>query len=1102
MPVDLLTAEGSAPVDLLAGGPVDLLAAETPEAKSTRLRAALPETLNFAGMDTGIPINEELAAYLTTLGAGMSGSYRGAKQILGLDKDQEALNQANINALSDIPGLTGTMATAGSFMGAGLDPVTLALPISKAKSLLDMAKYGAAGGAAAGALQPIAEGGSRAVNAATGTVAGAVMSPVIGAVASRFKMPIRAPRESAAIEGQAVKVPPVETKQTPAQIIDEYMAVRAGYATATNSDSRVVLYHASPKEFLQFDKQAATPTGLGGAGHYFSDKMPNRDTGAYGKYVISVEVPKSKLADLSVVEKNPEIKNIKNVDEWLKSNGYEGTYNPSTGEYVIFDPNKFNPYKTRGSINPSLAAQMGGATVGAATGAATADEGAPPAEIASRALLGGLGGWQLAKFGADKIIGIKIKPSTVAIGNIPTKATSQANKIEVVGDAAEPLFQKEMSTPLHKKITLLATEYYESGGVRDPKLLVSDDIAMKLGMGDIAPEMAAKYGITPEEISGVFRTSITDHARAMAYLSHVSRSLNMTKEEGEAIAKAGAALEDAAYVRPLWKKVTDTWRAMLVTQPATAVRNAISQAGRIGLDVIQAPLDSWIQKLTGRPQTAHPMDGLEEVFSLFQKNKDNTDLILKSFPDAKRRMFQTYLSDVTTATGQPAEGAFWTGVNKVVDVANILNRTQEFVIRRALFQSKLAQEMRNRGKDLATIIKTNAIDSIPEDAIKAATKNALDKTFAETPAWGTMSKKLIDAVNAVPGAALAMPFPRFMYNAIRFQYEFSPMGILSYLSKAERAAFAAGDVQKVSKAVIGTAMLGAAFGVRNADNAGEKWYEWTKDNGDVVDLRPFNPFASYLFVADVLKRQRDGTLYKLSGSDIAQGLLSTNMRAGTGLYLLDNAVTLMSKSANDKKLSTKGAELTGDFLAGFFTPLNVMRDAYDQFTDGQSVMRDTRSESFLGPIKNRIPVVSQTLPEAELPTREGPKISKDPLLRQATGLFISGPKNAFEVELDRLGFERSEILPNTGDHELDVKYARAMGAVAQRFLVPLADSDKFQSLDDSVKGVVLHEAIAGVRQEVTKAVNATLPPEKRMEMQLKKQTPRLKYLLQDFGVMP
>lgn len=1264
MPFEPLVAESSQTGFMPLSEMKGFIPLESSEDKTTRLRGALPETLNFAGMDTGIPINEELSAYLTTLGAGISGSYRGAKQILGMDNGEEALNQANVNALSDIPGMPGGFATAGGFMGAGLDPVTLALPVGKAKSLLDIAKYGAIGGTAAGALQPVAESGSRVVNAAVGAGAGAVMAPAIGYVANRLargaRIPFRTPTKEPTVNvptgavapaGEAV-VAPVE--KPPQQVVDEYMATIAGkpnespsvkavetpvgvdvptipempevlkppkvtsllakikqmggidpsYAKDLTGESKMGAKGVPVGTFAKGTWEGGHGTGLddlatrlhdegwdipvqdpdggvsaltrmiqeelGGNKAYsfadqervFAHEMSSRQwqeaqdfaaQAGIDKWVPKIEPaearsvlqalghesdgPSYTLADLTkraTVLNEAEAERLAIQSEGLTDAQYAkqlwGFINEHTGQSKVavqatagttrlgetVQPSSGSSTQAgqaaaaevgaggggqTGSINPSLAAKGGGAMVGATAGAVTADENAPPAEIASRALLGGLAGWQLAKFGSDRIGGIKIKPSS-AVGNIPAKAAvNQPKPIEVIGDAAEPLLQKEMSTPLHKKITLLAKEYYAGGGERDPNILISDDIALKLATGKVAPEMASKYGITPDEISDIFRTSITDHARAMAYLSHVSRNINMTDEERDVIAKAGSALEDAAYVRPLWKKVTDTWRALLVTQPATAMRNAITQAGRIGLDVIQAPMDSWLQKLTGRPQISHPMDGLEEVMSFFQKNKENTDKILQSFPDAKKRMFQTYLSDVTAASGQPVEGAFWTGVNKVVDVANILNRTQEFVIRRVLFQTKLAQEMRGRGKDLAEIIKTNDIGAIPEDAIKAATKNALDKTFAETPAWGTMSKKLIDAVNSVPGASLAIPFPRFMYNAIKFQYEYSPIGILSYLSPTERAAFAQGDVQKVSKAVIGTAMLGAAFGIRNADNAGEKWYEWTKDNGDVVDLRPFNPFASYLFVADVLKRQRDGTLYKLSGSDIAQGLLSTNMRAGTGLYLLDNAVSMMSKSADAKKLGTKAKELTGDFLAGFFTPLNVLRDAYDQFTDGQSTLRDTRSEPILGPLKSRIPGVSQTLPEAELPTRAGPKITEDPLLRQATGITVNSPKNALESELDRLGFERSEILPSTGDHELDVKYAKAMGALAQKFLVPLADSSKYLAMSDETQGYLLHEVIGLVRREVEHTINQNLPPEKQREMFLKKQTPRLKYLLKEFGVM-
>ena len=124
----------------------------------------------------------------------------------------------------------------------------------------------------------------------------------------------------------------------------------------------------------------------------------------------------------------------------------------------------------------------------------------------------------------------------------------------------------------------------------------------------------------------------------------------------------------------------------------------------------------------------------------------------------------------------------------------------------------------------------------------------------------------------------------------------------------------------------------------------------------------------------------------------------------------------------------------------------------------------------------------------------------DPLLRQATGVTRGGPKNALEKELDRLGFERREILPSTGDKELDAKYAGVMGAVSERVLVPLIESEKFRGLTDAVKGVVLHEVLSEVRHEVREGVNETLPPEKQLEMEIRRQPPRLRILLEELGV--
>src|SRR5262249_21696678 len=96
----------------------------------------------------------------------------------------------------------------------------------------------------------------------------------------------------------------------------------------------VSLYHSSPKKFGAFTGQG-TETGLGGKAFYFSDKPE----AAYGENVVKVNVPTNKILNLEDVDSG-KVTGIRN-DADIKKAGYEGTLNPSTGEYTIYDPNKF-----------------------------------------------------------------------------------------------------------------------------------------------------------------------------------------------------------------------------------------------------------------------------------------------------------------------------------------------------------------------------------------------------------------------------------------------------------------------------------------------------------------------------------------------------------------------------------------------------------------------------------------------------------------------------------------------------------------------------------------------------------------------------------------
>ena len=350
--------------------------------------------------------------------------------------------------------------------------------------------------------------------------------------------------------------------------------------------------------------------------------------------------------------------------------------------------------------------------------------------------------------------------------------------------------------------------------------------------------------------------------------------------------------------------------------------------------------------------------------------------------------------------------------------------------------------------------------------------------------------------------SIVVPFARFMVLSLKFSYEFSPFGILSYASKAERAALMAGDVEKAARFAIGVGMTGAAIEIRERFG-GEKWYEINLPNGEVFDARPFAPLSTYLFIAYVTKKMIDGDLQDVTAKDIIQGLASTNFRAGTGLAITDEFLEFLSTGIGPDFDIAKGFEKAGqglgNLVAGFFTFMSPLRDAYDQYTDGRAIVRDTSQQPFLGPIKAKFPFFSQSLPEAEFPTRAGPKFFVDPVKRQATGLSVKGAKNPMEKELDRLGFKRSEILPGSGDKEVDREVARVMGPVVENFMSPIVTTQGYQKLSDGVKGLIISETIAVIRSEARKFVNENLPEEKQIKIQIKRLSRRTRNLLKEIG---
>ena len=673
---------------------------------------------------------------------------------------------------------------------------------------------------------------------------------------------------------------------------------------------------------------------------------------------------------------------------------------------------------------------------------------------------------------------------------------SESQAFETAGrlGVKDGLTEARFTMPVKQNIKEAAEELLVRGDVKlDPNRLVKDQVMELLQTNRIGgPEFKdtlKRHGVTIDEFSNMWGVDTTKAARELNLLSQLRAKTkqlygNATPEELEILRQTGMDYE--AQAKGFWTRLNNVWRGSLTSQLSTAIRNFETQVGRVGLDVLQKGLDAGLQRLIpGAPRNAHPADGFSAVLKIFQRDKTGkmAEDILSRFPKEHQDLYMRYSSDLNRA-GVGTD--LMSKAERTVEVLNWANRFQEYAIRNAVFVSELDVALRGKGKSLEKIISENKVGTIERADIQKAVDKALEMTwgrdfspFAEGPEG--VAGKFIRFINSVPFVTnAAVPFPRFLMNAMKFQFEFSPLGFLKLLSKEERAAIAKGDTQTISRALIGTGMLLTAMQFRDSEYAGEKFYEFRLPGGEIIDMRPFNPFVSYLFVADVVSRAQSGTLSSLTVKDIAMGLLSTNIRAGAGLYIVDNIIENFAGIDTSEKGLRAGKALAGSVLSGFLVPIQQLRDVYSDLSDwlgsGQeSIIRDTKDSPFVGPFLEKIPFATRDFPEVESPTREDPIRRVMPTVKQLTGLGLREPKNPAERELDRLGFTRGEIAPSTGTPEADRLINKHLGPMVEQVASAFVETDFYQEATNEVKGGLLREIVLGLRHQAINAAKQENP---------------------------
>lgn len=639
-------------------------------------------------------------------------------------------------------------------------------------------------------------------------------------------------------------------------------------------------------------------------------------------------------------------------------------------------------------------------------------------------------------------------------------------KIEQVKQAAGQVIEQAAKNP----------EVLENEGRR-----LFERVAQALEKGEIEitgdlEALITKHGVTPEQFAAEWRFAATQSGRSLKVLSDLQKQLRVVALKDPAVAKL---LQGVDVSPSAWQTASDLYRALdkprrasMVSAPATAIRNAISQTGTYSLEVVSAALSGAMRLPAEGPGAFR--EAYEHLAAMGRKL---TPAARKQLGDALDR----YPLEQRRLLGGPVQDVVLT--DKLLKGLNIFNSTQEEFFRLAAFDARLRTNLARRGLELEAAA---AAKRIPEEAVRDAVDHALKLTFAAAPAKGSLGASVLKVYSAVPVlTSMANPFPRFWANAMDFLIRYSPGGLTRLWRPEIRAAVAGGDTRAATKtladAYLGTQMFGAALALRsNPEFAGERWYEVNlgrdkAGNMRTMDMRAFAPFSTYLFAAEaVLDHERD--VQRLSLKDYAEGAVSINRLGGSSLWVL-NVV------AGDRPLTGEGMEQAvnairdwaGEFAGGYSSG---MVRAVGDFIGGEEerAVRSDKEDPLAGPFRKNVPGLQRALPKQPKAVGEGPVMREDTRTRQLTGLTVV-TKTPVEQELDRLGIRLAQLRPRTGSPTLDRQRAAQLGPVLEKGIAAAMKSPAYQQASDREKRrLLLEETVEPAKRQQSKVLKPLEDP--------------------------
>lgn len=617
---------------------------------------------------------------------------------------------------------------------------------------------------------------------------------------------------------------------------------------------------------------------------------------------------------------------------------------------------------------------------------------------------------------------------------------------------------------------------------------------------DITLEASLKRAnVTPAEFAQASLTTVGDAARIMQSYSVLARVLgrlsDLDPETDALIKQLYGRDEDMTSAMGMFgnaiKRLEKESKALVVSSIGTTVRNIYGSTGALTLDAASRLLEGTIYETGKVLKTA--ADGTYQRGDL---TKGMRGIIQDAFGTAAyltNTGFTSEVVDKLLADNPAIQKQIFSALqesgdeklSKAARVANTLNVAQDALFRKAVFTSSVERQLRRVGIDMYDLIANDK--TIPPDVLKNAGDEALKATFSYMPkpsrkgqvtmeaqAEG-VANKFVSFFENLPGGSLLVTFPRFMTNAMAFQYKYSPFGAASGMSDVLAAGKRAltdqeganrlyrEGLEKFSRGTVGTAALYAAYKYR-MENQDTEWYNVQGEDGSTVDVRAIFPAGPWLAVGDLVAKMKLGKFEDANVGEAMEAIAGMKMPAGTQKTILDSLPELMAGEGKEAdKFKKAMGQILGDFAGRFIQPGQPFLAYFDLMDRESQLARDPNvitgedivSEAAMNRIKAKLPGLKEELPVAVRYLREEEPVRAGEFFNILSGFRVVPRVNDLEKEFAKLNLDPYQMFGATGDKVYDRAVIKEAGQWIKQVVVPRIDSREYNAMTDREKKVAM-----------------------------------------------